>query len=268
MKVAFVDIDGTLVPFGDVSVPPSAAKAIKEAIAKGNKVYINTGRCRPEVLPFIADIGFSGILCSNAMYIEENGKILFKESMDAALVKNVSDWLQENNIGFFLEGHNDVFANSVYFDQLLEQEGKEKIERMKEAFPSIKENGPLQYNEIAKINFLPKKDTLDKLKAVFKDSLQVNAWSFVGKEGGMGEITAPHADKWNGVEFIMKHLSESLENTYAFGDAAGDMGMVKRCKVGIAMGNAEQCLKDVADYVTDSVRKDGLYNAFLKFGLL
>jgi hydroxymethylpyrimidine pyrophosphatase-like HAD family hydrolase len=44
--------------------------------------------------------------------------------------------------------------------------------------------------------------------------------------------------------------------------------MVEYCQVGIAMGNAEEGLKSIADYVTDGVNEEGLWKAFVKYQLV
>ena len=44
--------------------------------------------------------------------------------------------------------------------------------------------------------------------------------------------------------------------------------MLQYCETGIAMGNATENLKAVADYVTNDVTEDGIFNAFTHFGLI
>ena len=44
--------------------------------------------------------------------------------------------------------------------------------------------------------------------------------------------------------------------------------MLEYCHVGIAMGSGGEEIKAMADYVTDDVDKDGLYKAFVHFGLI
>ena len=54
----------------------------------------------------------------------------------------------------------------------------------------------------------------------------------------------------------------------AFGDGGNDLSMLKHVHIGVAMGNAKDYVKDVADYVTDSVDEDGIYNALKHFNIL
>ena len=54
----------------------------------------------------------------------------------------------------------------------------------------------------------------------------------------------------------------------AFGDGGNDVPIVRDVGVGVAMGNACEELKSVADYITESVDEDGIENALLHFGLI
>ena len=263
----FLDIDGTLLPFGAHDVPESAAEAVRLARKKGNLVFINTGRCRLEVLPKFLELGFDGIICSNAMYIEEKGEILKKESLDAALVRRIGDFLEEKGIGYFFEGHDAVCASPSFFLQLKKCVDETVAKTMTEQFPSIKESS-LVYDGIAKINFFQRDNAVSKAREFFADELQINEWSLIGDRANMGEMTLPCADKANGVDFMLLRHKIVRENSFAFGDTEGDAGMVKRCGTGVAMGNASEALKAVADFVTDSVEADGIYNAFKKFDLI
>lgn len=84
----------------------------------------------------------------------------------------------------------------------------------------------------------------------------------------MGEITLKEARKADGVRFMTERLGVNIEDTYSFGDTRGDISMIKYCGTGVAMGNAEKELKEVADFVADTIENDGLYKAFEKFGLI
>ena len=83
-----------------------------------------------------------------------------------------------------------------------------------------------------------------------------------------GEITVSGITKASGIELMMAHLSESMENTISFGDSLNDLDMLKLTHIGICMGNGVDQLKEIADDITDTVLNNGLYNAFQKHNLI
>lgn len=48
------------------------------------------------------------------------------------------------------------------------------------------------------------------------------------------------------------------KDTYAFGDETNDIEMIKMAGVGVAMGNASEYVKKIADFVTKSNDEDGI----------
>jgi len=58
------------------------------------------------------------------------------------------------------------------------------------------------------------------------------------------------------------------EDTIAFGDGPNDFDMLEYAAVGIAMGNAVEGLKSMADFVTKGIDEDGIAYALSKWGLI
>ena len=54
----------------------------------------------------------------------------------------------------------------------------------------------------------------------------------------------------------------------AFGDGGNDISIIRQAGIGVAMGNAGDDVKAVADYVTTSVDDDGIANALKHFGVI
>ena len=59
-----------------------------------------------------------------------------------------------------------------------------------------------------------------------------------------------------------------MGETMAFGDGGNDISIIKEAGIGVAMGNAGEEVKEIADYVTSSVDDDGVKNALLHFGVI
>ena len=52
----------------------------------------------------------------------------------------------------------------------------------------------------------------------------------------------------------------------AFGDGINDLEMLQAAGIGVAMGQGRDEIKAIADYVSDSVEKDGIVSALKAFG--
>ena len=84
----------------------------------------------------------------------------------------------------------------------------------------------------------------------------------------MMSLYLPDSHKMKGIDFLLDYLKLNEVETYAFGDTLGDLEMITGCDYGICVGNGDDRLKAKADFVTDTVSRDGLYKAFEKFGLI
>lgn len=79
------------------------------------------------------------------------------------------------------------------------------------------------------------------------------------------EINQIHANKGEALAALARHLNLPETATMSFGDGLNDISMLKSAGIGIAMANAQQACKDVADYVTLSNDEDGVAAAIEKF---
>jgi len=72
------------------------------------------------------------------------------------------------------------------------------------------------------------------------------------------DINPKEATKSNGVKIIAEYFKIPLAKVVAFGDDFNDISMLKDCGIGIAMGNAIDECKEVADYICDTNDNDGM----------
>ena len=82
------------------------------------------------------------------------------------------------------------------------------------------------------------------------------------------DVNVKGVDKSMAVSRVMEYYGYTMQQAMAFGDGGNDAPMVRDAAVGVAMGNGREELKAVADYVTDDVDNDGIYNALKHFGLI
>ena len=67
--------------------------------------------------------------------------------------------------------------------------------------------------------------------------------------------------KANAIKILADHLDINKEEIIVIGDGANDISMFEMSGYKIAMGNANNKLKEKADYITDSNNQDGVAKA-------
>lgn len=79
------------------------------------------------------------------------------------------------------------------------------------------------------------------------------------------KFTKKEATKENALIKACELCGIALEDVTAFGDDAPDIGMLKLCGTGVAMGNAVAAVKTAADIVIGSNNEDGIANYLEQF---
>ena len=72
------------------------------------------------------------------------------------------------------------------------------------------------------------------------------------------EILPKGINKVNQLRYLVNKYYISLDGLYVFGDGENDLEMIDFCRVGVAMGNACDVLKEKANIVCKSIVDDGL----------
>ena len=79
------------------------------------------------------------------------------------------------------------------------------------------------------------------------------------------EIMPKNVHKATSLEKLLKYLDMDVKDLIACGDGFNDLTMIDYAGVGVAMGNAQQIVKDHADYITLTNDEDGLVPVIEKF---
>ena len=82
------------------------------------------------------------------------------------------------------------------------------------------------------------------------------------------DIIPKDGGKNKGIDAIINYFGIKLEETMAFGDGGNDIDMLKHAEIGVAMENARDDVKEIADFITTSVDDDGVTNALKHYNVL
>lgn len=260
-KIVFIDVDGTLVN-DDGIVPKSAEIAIKKARSNGHYVFLCTGRSKAELFDNIMNIGFDGIIGAAGGYIEFRDKVIMHKKVKSDDIKHLVSYFDENKIDFYLESNGGLFASKNCKKHLRELISDSYF------IDCLIEGEDLIRNDVNKISFLGSPISIEIIQKEFREKFNIISSTVPAFGENSGELSVPGIHKATAIEILLKHLDLSKEDTFAYGDGINDIEMLEYVNTGIAMGNANDKLKAVADDITDSHDEDGIYNSFKKYDLI
>lgn len=265
-KIIFIDVDGTLVGDNGV-IYDSTYWACEQLKNKGHKLYLCTGRSKAELHDNIMSIGFNGFICAGGSYLENEGEVLMHQVMEQADVDAIVDVLDTNKMDYFVECSGGLYASENCIPKLLKLMKLDDIND--HPFTACLNVGRDYYGkDVSKICFLEGSLTYQQIADQFRHQFEIIPCTVpvFGKESG--EIAIKGVSKSKTIRILLDALHADLSQTIAIGDGANDIDMIQLCNLGIAMGNAKESLKQVADLITDDLNADGFCNAFIKAGLL
>ncbi len=255
----FFDVDGTLLPFGR-DVPQSAVNAISRARSNGHRVFLSTGRSTAEISSKLDVIPLDGGVYSAGAKVIADGKVLYKRIFTEEEKADIYNLIRELGLETFIQTDQGTFftkASSEYFVDLMMKYVGRVID-----IPNCVVVDTLPYDlEINKLLFLSRDRNGYEIRKSLKDKFSVVDNTVGLPQDIMAEIVLKDITKATGISKVLEHYGDSEDSVVAVGDGANDIEMIEASSLGIAMGNASDSLKAVADYITDDVDRDGLAKA-------
>ena len=256
IKAVFFDIDGTLVSFKSHTVPESARRAIARLREQGVKVFIATGRLMKHVA-IVNDIEVDGYITVNGGYcITSAGEVIFESAFPRATVERVIDLSEQYGFDLNVMTHQDMYVSSM-------GERVKKIASMINIMPTVADIRAIAATQPV-VQMCPyiSRELEQEIMPLLPDCVG-SRWieTFM-------DLNVRGVDKSLGIQQVMNYYGLTMAEAMAFGDGGNDLPMVRDAAVGVAMGNACDELKAVADYITSSVDEDGVSRALEHFGLI
>lgn len=265
MKKALVlDIDGTLTN-SKKEITPATRQALQELMKRGQKVILASGRPTPGMLRYEKELElerYGGYLLSfNGARIVDcyTGDIIYQRILPLPLLPGLFRFAGENGCGLITYLGDEVIS-AFPADKYVELEARinglpvRQVDNFTE-FVDFDINKCLMTAEPEKAERLEQ-----ELQVRYRDRADIYR-----SEPYFIEIVPKNVSKAASLDKILPVLGVTRENTVCCGDGFNDISMIEYAGVGVAMGNAQQAVKEAADYVTASNDEDGLIQVIEKF---
>jgi hypothetical protein len=256
-KILVLDIDGTLVN-SKKEITPATKAALVDFQRAGHIVALASGRPYPGMKAYaneleLARFGGYALSFNGGMVIEcKTGKTIYSKCLSKAYAAPLYDFAIANNLGM-VTYENECVITGTRTDDYMEYEAR------------------LNYMQLKTVENFKEYVDFDMVKCLFTAPVDVaeecekKLFELVGDELNVFrsepyfiEVTNKQVDKAASLDNLIKLLGIPWENTVCCGDGFNDVSMVKYAKLGVAMENAQQIVKDSADFITGSCDCDGL----------
>jgi len=277
-KLIFLDIDGTLC--NDLGVVPTSAKqAIIQAYENEHRFYLCTGRSKAEITEDVLALPISGIVGAGGGYCEVDGEVILHQVFDSKELKKLIGFLEENRVEYYLESNQGLFASANLRNLLIQltlgdlaeesAEGQEKVASIKWFLDLLIEDPSLiDYEDVNKLSFVNHSIPYETIHARYDGDFHMLRSTVSAFGPDSGEIGLRNINKRTAIETLLHHLQRDKEDCLAFGDGNNDIAMFEAVGTGVAMGNAKEELKAIADEITLTHDEGGIAHTLAKLNLV
>ncbi|MGT2636371.1 Cof-type HAD-IIB family hydrolase [Streptococcus ratti] len=270
LKLIAIDMDGTLLD-SRKELSQRNIDVIQEAAQKGHKIVICTGRIQKGVEPYFDQLELKA---------EEEYAVL---NNGCSLHTIREDWqlLSYHNLDFhdvqylysLLDGYPEIYLTLIADVDYLVLADEVPDLVAYDASLVFTEPKPVSLAEVKAADkpvfqamYMGEPDVLDTFQADLEAEL-ADKFSMVRSQPYLFEAMPKGITKASGLRELAQKLDVKAKDIVALGDAANDLEMMKAAGFSIAMGNAAEDIKKIADAITSSNDEAGVAEAIQKYVL-
>lgn len=263
-KLIALDMDGTLLnKNGEVSEGNKIA--IKKAIEKGIKVVLCSGRNIDGLEKFLEELSLKEdgqyiITCNGgAIYSCHDKKVISSIMMKGKDIHKISKLSKELGIKMQVYTLDKCIATEENEYTEFERNHIGTTIKIINDYNEINED-----EELMKALLLEKAEILDeKIKKIPQEYRE--KYNLVKSLPQTLEVMPKNCNKAIGIKNLIEKIGIKPEEVIAIGDECNDLEMIEFAGLGVAMGNGNVKVKEIANYITESNNEDGVAKVIEKF---
>ena len=253
-KLIVLDLDGTTLR-NDKTVSENTINTLLDVRDRGNTILFATARPPRDAYKYVPEpLRNNPIICYNgaAVVSSNNLDVIYEKQIaknDVLKILDICERFGYNQLS--IEVNDTLYSNfdtTPFF-------GNAKNE--------IKDLRQMEYKSAYKVIICSEKPIDEKILKLFPQTVK----GVITDKKTLCQIMNAESSKWIAINSLVDKMGIKKDNIIAFGDDVNDLEMIKNAGTGVAMGNAEEQLKAIANYITDSNVNDGVAK-FLKKNVL
>ncbi len=252
-KLIVLDLDGTLLD-GQKKISARTRTTLERARADGAAVAIATGRSFAMARHFVDGFPLNGpqITYNGAAIVDPvTGRPLYLQALPGRLVGPVIDFLRDQRVftSYFAEEEVYVRHRSSLEHALVPPEMPPAVE--------VADFDELRHLPAIKIVATAARERIDTLRPVAESAFGADLY-VTRTDAVLLEFLHPSVSKGTALKRVIKLLDLSAEDVIAFGDSHNDLELLQIAGTGVAMGNAVDEVRAMADIVAPPNTDDGV----------
>lgn len=250
-RIVVLDLDGTLLT-SDKRISEYTNKVIRE-LSNEVKFVLASARAFVTIRPYIEELG---LLNENNYTIAFNGSLVVN-NLEKPIIDEAIQEVEKNLLQQYINANNQVEWHYYTYDKNI-------------LSSDISDIGDfIKNNKIYKIVCISNDAKIAEMRKNMPQNIS-GLFQITSSEPTRIEFVRKGMKKIEAIKLLLRKLGIDSSEAIAIGDGENDMDMIQYAGCGVAMGNATEDVKAIADVITDTNDNDGvgkvLKNYFLKHG--
>jgi len=240
IKLIALDMDGTLLNSQD-QVSDYTKNVIEKALDKDVHVVLSTGRWLKSCYPYAEELKLNSYLvtCNGGQIFNSSKELLEEHLLTPEKIEKMWYLAEKQNVFTWL-----VSTEDIYYD-----------------------NRPDDFYAHEWLKFGCETKDKNKLDTIIEEVSYIGGIEMTNSLPTNIEVNPEGVNKANALKTVCEKLGITMDNVLACGDSINDIKMIQEAGIGVAVGNAQQAIKNVADFVTETNNNDGVAKAIEKYVL-
>lgn len=262
-KLVAIDMDGTLLSSSH-QISEKNREAIIKAMDKGVKIVLCSGRTINSLLTFTSELG---VLGEEEYVVGHNGAAAMRIIDQEYIYENSLTGKEAKEIAAVCDEVNANYTIYTFDEAMTPRDNPHgRYEADLNSMPlKIRHPNTIHDEEkIAKVLIMDDVEVLDSYVGMIKEHFD-DKYNLVRSLPIYLEIMRKEVNKMSGIMAVANLHGIKESEIITIGDAPNDLEMIEGAGLGIAMGNAQEIIKEASDYITRINDEDGVAYALNKY---